>query len=47
VYSAFVQPITGPPYKVGTNLVVTAGSSVGGGPRATHHNLSDIPDVRV
>jgi hypothetical protein len=48
VYSAFVQPITGPPYKVGANLVVTAGSSVGGGPRATHHNLSDIPDdVRV
>ena len=47
VYSAFVQPITGPPYKVGTNLVVTAGSSVGGGPRGTHHSLSDIPDVRV
>ena len=44
VYFAFVQPITGPPYKVGINLVVTAGSSVGGGPRATHHNLSDIPE---
>lgn len=42
VYSAFVQPITGPPYKVGTNLVVTAGSSVGGVPRATDHNLSNI-----
>ena len=24
VYSAFVQPITRPPYRVGTNLVVTA-----------------------
>jgi hypothetical protein len=48
VYSAFVQPIAGPPYKVGTNLVVTAGSSVGGGPRATDHNLSDIShDVKV
>ncbi|HZC93860.1 MAG TPA: hypothetical protein VE400_24955 [Mycobacterium sp.] len=44
VYSAFVEPITGPPYKVGTNLVVTAGSSVGGVPRATDHNLSNIPE---
>jgi len=41
-YSAFVQPISGPPYKVGTNLVVTAGGSVGGVPRATDRDLSNI-----
>jgi hypothetical protein len=47
VYSAFVQPITGPPYKVGTNLVVTAGSSVGGEPRTTHNLSNNRDDVRV